>query len=58
MSKPSPAAGGIFLVIAIIAGFAFGVTQGDPLGWSLVGTVIGAVAALILWAVDRRRIGR
>ena len=31
---------------AILAGFAFGVTQGDPLGWSLVGLAVGVGAAI------------
>lgn len=58
MSRPAPAAGGFLIVVAILAGFAFGVTQGDPLGWSLVGTAVGALAALLLWWFDRRRAGR
>jgi len=58
MSRPSPAAGGIFLVIAILAGFMIGLKRGDPLGGSLVGTLLGATAATIVWIVDRRRAGR
>ena len=58
MTRPSPAAGGFFLVVAILAGFVFGITQGDPLGWSLIGTAVGALAAVALWWSDRRRTGR
>ena len=58
MAKPTPAAGGIFLVVAILAGFVIGLRQGDPLGGSIIGTIVGAVAATIVWIVDRRRAGR
>jgi hypothetical protein len=58
MSNRTPAAGGFFLVIAILAGFVIGMTRGDPVGGSLIGTIVGAVAATVLWIVDRRRAGR
>jgi len=58
MSRPAPAAGGFFLILAILAGFVIGVVVGDPLGWSLIGTVLGIAIATIVWILDRRRAGR
>ena len=55
MNNRPRAAGGFLLVAAILAGFAFGVTKGDPLGWSLVGLAVGIGAAIGVWLWDRRR---
>lgn len=53
--RRNPAAGGFFLVIAILGGFALGVARGQPLPFTLLGTGVGALAATIVWLVDRRR---
>ena len=48
-------AGGVFVTIGSLGGFAFGIAVGDPLGWTVVGTLAGIVAAILVWLVDRRR---
>lgn len=55
MAKRNSQAGGIFLTIGILAGFGWGVAAGNPMNGILIGTGLGAVAALVLWLVDRRR---
>ena len=54
MTKRPSAAGGFFLIVAIIAGFVWGVLRGDPLGGALIGTLVGTVLAVIVWLLDRR----
>lgn len=52
---PRPrSAGGFFLIIAILAGFGFGVAQGDVVKWTMLGTLAGIVLALLVWLLDRR----
>ena len=54
--RPSKSlAGGVFVTIGSLSGFAFGIAVGDPLGWTLLGTAAGILAAIIVWLVDRRR---
>lgn len=48
-------AGGFFLVLAIIGGFAWGAMSGLPWHGAVIGTAIGVVLAVIVWLVDRRR---
>ncbi|MEO6359433.1 MAG: hypothetical protein ABIO43_02520 [Sphingomicrobium sp.] len=48
-------AGGFFLTITILGGFALGVAAGEPMKGVLIGTAIGAFAAVLLWLADRRR---
>lgn len=48
-------AGGFFLVLATLGGFAWGAMSGTPMFGALVGTGIGMVVALAVWMVDRRR---
>jgi hypothetical protein len=48
-------AGGVFVTIGSLGGFAFGIAAGDPLGWTLVGTAAGILAAILVWLIDRRR---
>lgn len=48
-------AGGFFLVLAIIGGFAWGAMSGLPWHGAVIGTAIGSVLALIVWLLDRRR---
>jgi hypothetical protein len=55
MAKRNAKSGGIFLTIGILGGCVWGVIAGQPMQGILVGTALGAVAALILWLVERGR---
>jgi hypothetical protein len=55
MARRNHAAGGFFLVLAIIGGFAWGAMSGLPWHGAVIGTAIGAALALIVWLLDRRR---
>lgn len=54
MIKPDPRAGGCFLSLLIIAGFAVGLSFGDPVAGALTGTAAGILVALIVWMADKR----
>lgn len=55
MARRTPAAGGFFLVVAILGGFAWGAMSGLPIEGAVIGTTIGIVLALVVWLLDRRR---
>ena len=55
MAQRTALAGGIFLTVGILAGFAWGLADGNPMRGILAGTALGAAAALLLWLLDRRR---
>ncbi len=55
MNAPATKAGGCFLTLCILAGFAVGLVLHNPMKGILGGTFIGAALAVILWLVDRRR---
>ncbi len=55
MNARTTQAGGIFLTVSILAGFAYGVWIANPMKGVLIGTAAGILLALILWLVDRRR---
>ena len=55
MARRNARAGGIFLTLGILLGFGWGVAAGEPMQGILVGTALGAMAALVLWLLDRRR---
>ena len=55
MARRNARAVGIFLMVGILAGFAWGVTSGEPMLGILSGTALGIAAAVLLWLVDRRR---
>lgn len=55
MTDRPRAAGGFFLVTAIIAGFVYGMYVGDASFWTVIGLVVGVAFALLIWAVDHRR---
>jgi hypothetical protein len=55
MARRNHAAGGFFLILAILGGFAWGAMSGMPYFGALVGTAIGIVLAIIVWLIDRRR---
>ena len=48
-------AGGFFLVLAILGGFAWGAMSGLPVHGAIIGTLVGIVLALGVWLYDRRR---
>lgn len=56
--EPQPAAAGVLLAIAILAGATIGMVAREPSAGVVGGVVVGAVAALLYWLRDRRRIGR
>jgi hypothetical protein len=55
MAKRSTQAGGIFLTLGILVGAGAGIAAGNPMKGVLIGTALGAGAALLLWLLDRRR---
>jgi hypothetical protein len=55
MARRNHAAGGFFLVLAIIGGFAWGAMSGLPWHGAVIGTAIGTILAIIVWLLDRRR---
>lgn len=48
-------AGGCFLTFCILAGFVAGLALRDPMLGVMIGTAVGAVLAIALWLIDRRR---
>jgi hypothetical protein len=54
-ARRNHAAGGFFLVLAILGGFAWGAMSGLPVQGAIIGTLIGIVLAVIVWLLDRRR---
>ena len=57
MAKPSPMAGGFFWMAAILVGTIWGVVAGNPMKGVLLGTGSGALIALAIWLLDRKRGG-
>lgn len=55
MARRNHAAGGFFLVLAIIGGFAWGAMSGMPVFGAIVGTLVGVLLAVGVWLIDRRR---
>jgi hypothetical protein len=55
---PSTArAGGFFLTLFILGGFAVGVAVGNIMAGILIGTAMGVALAIVTWLLDRRRGG-
>jgi hypothetical protein len=57
MQSRSTRAGGCFLTLFILVGFAAGLAIRDPMKGVLVGTAVGICVAVALWLIDRRRTG-
>lgn len=55
MTDQPSAAGGFFLILAILAGFALGAYLGQPLLGSIAGTLVGIAIAVVVWLRDRSR---
>ncbi len=55
MTDRPRAAGGFFLIAAIIAGFIYGMIVGNAPLWTVIGLAAGIVFAVLTWLIDRRR---
>ena len=55
MQGRSTKAGGCFLTLCILAGFAAGLAMQNPMKGVLIGTGIGIIVAVLLWLADRRK---
>ena len=55
MARRNAQAGGIFLTLGILIGFSWGLAVGEPSMGAVAGTAVGALAAVLLWLLDRRR---
>ena len=55
MNARTTQAGGCFLMLCILGGFAGGIALGNPMKGGLIGTAIGVLLAVLLWLIDRRR---
>ena len=55
MQRPTAKAGGCFLTLCILGGFVAGLAINNPMKGVLIGTGLGAVLAVLLWLIDRRR---
>jgi hypothetical protein len=56
MMRRGTKAGGFFLTLSILAGFAIGVAIGNPMIGVLGGTLVGVLLALVTWLLDRRSV--
>ena len=54
MQRRSTRAGGCFLTLSILAGFAAGLAIQNPMKGVLIGTGIGILIAVLLWLTDHR----
>ena len=54
MQGSTTRAGGCFLTIFILLGFAYGLSIRNPLKGTLIGLAVGVVLALATWLIDRR----
>jgi len=52
-SSSSRSAGGVLLAIAIMIGAIVGVALHQPSAGLVIGTVVGALIALVLWWINR-----
>ena len=55
MKTPSTHAGGLFLMLAIVAGTIWGVASSQAMLGVLSGTGAGIAIAVVVWLIDRRR---
>jgi UDP-N-acetylmuramyl pentapeptide phosphotransferase/UDP-N-acetylglucosamine-1-phosphate transferase len=52
MKSPTPLAGGFFLVLPIIVGFLWGLTQGRAMQGAVAGLGVGLLLAAAIWLFD------
>ncbi|MBA3730366.1 MAG: hypothetical protein H0W92_06135 [Sphingomonas sp.] len=55
MTNPTPVAGGFFLILPIIVGFLWGLTNGRAIDGAVFGLGLGLLLAFAVWLVDRSR---
>jgi len=55
MAQPNARAGGVFLMIGILGGLAWGIVSGNAMQGVLIGMAIGIGVAILLWLADRNR---
>lgn len=55
MTRPTPHAGGFFLVFPIVIGFGWGLATGQAMQGAITGLAIGLILAVLFWMLDRRR---
>lgn len=55
MHSSTGRAGGIFVAIGSLGGFALGLFVGDPVGWTVLGTAAGILLAIVTWLIDHRK---
>jgi len=55
MASRTTRAGGCFLTLTILGGFVAGLAIDNPMKGVLIGTALGAVLAILMWLIDRRR---
>ena len=55
MTRPTPMAGGFFLILPIVAGFIWGLASGQAIKGVILGSGVGLFLAIAVWLVDRAR---
>jgi hypothetical protein len=58
MNQRSPQAGGCLLIAAIFLGTGIGIARGEPSIGFLAGLCAGVLLAVLVWLIDRSRVGR
>lgn len=48
-------AGGFFLILPIVAGFAWGIASERAMTGAIIGLGVGLLLALVVWLIDRCR---
>jgi membrane associated rhomboid family serine protease len=52
MKSPTPLAGGFFLILPIIVGFLWGLTNGRAMQGAVAGLGLGLLLAAVVWLID------
>lgn len=55
MAQRNRLSGGIFLTLFILGGLVWGIFSRNPMTGVLIGTGLGILAAVLVWAADRKR---
>jgi len=58
MAQPSPSAAGAPLALSILAGAVIGSVLHQAVLGAIIGTLVGIALAILMWLLDRGRIGR
>jgi hypothetical protein len=54
-NSPPRLAGGIFIALGLLIGAIIGVAMDQPSAGAVIGMAIGAVIAVAIWVMDRKR---